>query len=256
MNFSRKNNKHYQSNISFVNKKILSTIFVIVLTFITVNAQVKPKVSVKTSKVKTGKAIQSLKVMSLDKLKSVEDLKRLNIPVAKVTKEKLRAKPTRTWKINPQRLNDGFLRFETMQGTFDKDRWTWGSNVDRHLQNSLDRLNEGKQKNDRYDAFPFKIKFRVTGGVEYRIKIRQLYILPESRSHYIYVAIKSMSNKQQSISKINNENNVFNYIFKRPRSEEVIISLSGIPTITSTFNDGRGYWQPINVAEVRIDRIN
>ncbi|RPD98513.1 hypothetical protein EGM88_04745 [Aureibaculum marinum] len=239
-------------------KKNVITTTLTVLLFITITAvaQVKPKITVKTSKSKVTKVNKSLRMTDLNKLKSVEDLNKLNIPLNRMTQEKLRAKPIKTWQITPQKLNDGFLKFESIKGAFYKDTWLWGRNVDRDLQSSLDQVNSGDTKNERYDFFPFKIKFRVTAGVEYRLKIKQHYAFPESRSHYIYVAMSTLTDNNVSISKINNDNNVFNYVFKVTKSGEVIISFSGIPLINSGFNDGRGYWEYVSTYGVRIDRIN
>ncbi len=90
-------------------KSQILTIVLLLFGITTIDAQMKkPAVSVKTNKVKMVKTVQGIKV-DLREIKTSADFNKLKIPVSRVSKEKLNAKPINTWKITPLKSKDGQL---------------------------------------------------------------------------------------------------------------------------------------------------
>jgi len=104
-------------------KKLIITSVLSLLALSYIQAQInRPKVNVNTKQVNSTPAVQGLEVRNLDKMTAAE-FKKLKIPVTQVTKERLNAKPTRTWSIKPMKLMDGRLRFKRLRGVASPEDW-------------------------------------------------------------------------------------------------------------------------------------
>lgn len=221
----------------------------------TVNAQIKkPSVKVKVNKHKTHQVSPGVLLKSSVKLKTLKDFNKLNIPVTKITKEQLNAKPIRSWKITPLKLKDGVLKLASFTGSSGLTYWSWytetrgankGNNANK--RRLINELESGTVNNNHHTALPFTIKFRVTGGVEYRLKIEQRVIIPSRHSNFLYIK------KGNYITKIQKgQFNSFNYIFKEARSSEIEISFSGVVIPDETIS----VFNPLRTEKIEIDRIN
>jgi len=228
-------------------KKLITTIAFSILMVTLTNAQIKkPKVKVDVNKVQTQKPSSGLLLKSSVKLKTLQDLNKLNIPVTQITKEKLNAKPTRSWGITPLKIRNGDLKLGRFNGHYDVNMWAWSSN-NRGFNIKLRELENGKGEDPHHDILPFTIKFRAIGGVEYRLKINQRTILHTRRSNYLYIK------KGNFISKIQMNELEFNYIFKESRSGEIEILFSGVAILDNTNRQG---FYPLMTEKIEIDRIN
>lgn len=228
MNFSKKNHELLNRINFFVSKKIITTIVFIAITFTTVHSQItRPNNRLKTKEVNKLSQTDGLRIANLDK-KSMKDLTRLNIPVSSITRDKLNAKPIRTWAIGPNKLYDGQLRLKYFNGHWSDNKW---------------------KSSNRYCA---SFKFRALGGVEYRMKLK---MVPDSgmgfsNDNFIYVTRKR-DNRTTKV--VIDEHKEFNYLFKEAQSGEIEIMFTAIPVVTI---EGRNSFRPIRFSEIRIDRIN
>jgi hypothetical protein len=231
-------------------KKVLTTIALAIIMVAGTNAQIKkPTIKVDASKVQTQQPSNGLLLKSSVNLKTLQDFNKLDIPTQQISKDKLDAKPTMSWAISPRKLTDGFLKFNSFKGDYDLDLWDWGLSANGNFDTTIDELDRGKTEDPRRYVFPFTIKFRATGGVEYRLKIKQGYRIPNPTQQFLYII------KDQQISKIQMSNYEFNFIFKEIRSREIEISFSGVAYIDSNDRNG-GIWNPIMTEKIQIDRIN
>ena len=246
-------------------KKVITAISVILLMVTLTNAQIKKSnVKLNTTKINSGISIQQgLKVNKLSKLKSLGDFKKLNIPTQQVTKELLNKKPTRTWKINPRKLSDGSLKLNIFNGIMSQTRWVYGDGTwDEDLDEYLQELSEGRDtRRGRISTWRLQIEFRVSGGVEYRLKLKGINSTENIDNKYIYVSRSSRNGNY--ISRINmNELNEYNYIFKEPNSSEVELLFTAIPVLRenrdprTTSRVNSNHWQRVGISEIRIDRID
>ncbi len=228
-------------------KKIIITIVLAFFIVPITNAQIKkPKISVNTTNIATNTNFKGLKVNDLSRLKSIEDFEKLKIPVQQMTKEKLNAKPTRTWKINPRKLNDGSLKFERLSGWMTPNSWNFGRGNDRTTQEDVETLNSGRSAGA--GLFDLKIEFRVSGGIQYRLKLKEIDPWGRYQDRNLFVSRRSSNGLY--ISRINmNELNEYNYIFKEPNSCDIKLQFTGTAGIYYK-------WSPVTIAEVRIDRID
>lgn len=210
-------------------KKLITTIALSIIMVTLTNAQIKkPTVKLNTPKVNTGNSVQGLKINDLSRLKSIEDFKKLKIPVQQITKENLRKKPTQTWKINPRKLNDGSLKFERLSGWMTPNSWNFGRNNDRTVQEDVETLNSGRSAGA--GLFDLKIEFRVSGGIEYRLKLKEIDPWGNYRDKNLFVSRRSSNGLY--ISRINmNELNEYNYIFKEPNSCDIKLQFTGTADI-------------------------
>lgn len=220
-------------------KKII-LIFSLVF-YTTANAQIK-KTSVKVNNKQTQQANFGVLLKSNVKLKSLQDLNKLNIPLTQITSEKLNAKPTQSWEITPLKLIDGVLKLDSFSGNYGLDYWRWFTDT------NFSELENGTTENRNNKVLPITIKFRATGGVEYRLKINQRLVLPTREFNFIYIKKGNLISKVQMSSGLE-----FNYIFKETRSGEIEISISGV-VISAHTNSGGSY--PIHTEKIEIDRIN
>ena len=184
-------------------------------------------------------------------MQTIEDIKKLNIPVAQISKEQFNAKPITSWNISPKKIVNGFLKLDSFKGEYDSDFWDWGLSVNprTNLSTIMNEI-ENRTAEDPYnDIFLFTIKFRATGGIEYRLKIKQTYVYRDPKPHYMYIK------KGGYITKIQMTGLEFNYIFKESRSQEIQISFSGAIIIDDSSRNV-GIWWPVRAQNIQIDRIN
>tara|TARA_R110002050_G_scaffold204522_4_gene340253 strand:- start:188107 stop:188808 length:702 start_codon:yes stop_codon:yes gene_type:complete len=232
-------------------KKVITTIALVLSIVALTNAQIKkPKVKVNTTPIETNTKLQGVKVNNLSRLKTIADFEKLNIPVQQMTKEKLHAKPTQTWKINPRIINDGVLKFERLDGWMTTNSWNFGRGPERTIREDVERLNSGRSAGGVFDL---KIEFKVIGGIEYRLKLKEIDPWGIYQDKYLFVS-RSSSNGLY-ISRINmNELNEFNYIFSEPKSCDIKLGFTGTAHVDPSVEDYK--WFPVTIAEVRIDRLN
>ena len=223
-------------------KNIRLVSFLLVLG-IMANAQIKkPNISVNTNKIKTAKQfqIQGVKV-ELSKIKNAADFKKLNLPVAYISKEKLNAKPINTWKITPLKSKDGQLELKSLFGVVTKSHWQTGIEVKSHDSNFTDFSSN----------FPLSIKFRVSGGVEYRLKLKDQM---RNSYGYVYVAIRDINGRHSFVNRVEfNRNNELYYNFSEERSKDVIIDISFISTNASGQEIN---YKCLKLSEIEISRLN
>ena len=233
-------------------KKLITTIAFSIIMVTLTNAQIKkPTVKVGVNKAKTQQPSSGLLLKSSVKLKTLQDLNKLNIPVSQITKEKLNAKPTRSWGITPLKIRNGDLKLDSFKGNYDVNTWDWGltGGSNRYFNEIINEIENGKPEDPHNNIFPFTIKFRAIGGVEYRLKIKQHLVYRNSPSHYLYIK------KGNYITKIQMVGQEYNYIFKEVRSREIEISFSGAAIIDNNSRNG-GTWWPVKTPKIEIDRIN
>ena len=232
-------------------KKVITTVALAILMGSLTNAQLKkPTVKVNTTPIETKTNLQGVKVNDLSRLKTIEDFEKLNIPVQQMTKEKLNAKPTQTWTISPRKINDGVLKFERLSGWITPNAWNFGRGPERTIREDVERLNSGRSAGGVFDL---KIEFRVSGGIEYRLKLKEIDPWGLYQDKYLFVS-RSSSNGLY-ISRINmNELNEYNYIFKEPNSCDIKLQFTGTAHVDPSVEDYS--WNPVTIAEIKIDRIN
>ena len=202
-------------------KSQILTIVLLIFSITTIDAQIKkPAVSVKTNKVKMVKTVQGIKV-DLTKIKTSADFNKLKIPVSQISKEKLNAKPINTWKITPLKSKDGQLELESLFGVVTKSHWQTGIELKSYDPNFTNLSSN----------FPLSIKFRVFGGVEYLLKLKDQM---KNRYGYVYVAIRDVDGRHSFINRVEfDRNNELYYPFYEERSKDVIIDVSFVSTNAS-----------------------
>ncbi|WP_338357581.1 hypothetical protein [Yeosuana marina] len=224
-------------------KKVITTIALTIIMVAGTNAQIKkPTVKIDASKIQTQQSSNGLLLNSSVKLNTLQDFKKLNIPKQQLSKEQLAKKPTRTWKITPMKLKDGFLTLEWAEGALLKERWhlyTLGSS------------------DVRYKSGAITIKFYAVGGVEYRLKINFENILRDmSFDSNDFIYIRKYDNNEVFATQVflDPTNGEFNYIFKQQNSGYIYITSTTIPKLQAS--TGIEEWVMIGVDEIKIDRIN
>ncbi|WP_423999435.1 hypothetical protein [Maribacter sp. IgM3_T14_3] len=158
-------------------KKVITTFALAIIMVAGTNAQIKkPTVKVDASKVQTQQPNNGLLLKSSVKLNTLQDFKKLNIPVAQITKEKLNAKPISTWSIAPTKYKYADLQLYRFNGAWDKNYWTLKSynhyDEDGDIKRVLANVQTGNVDLVGSSGFPMSIDFRATAGVEYRLKIK------------------------------------------------------------------------------------
>ena len=207
-------------------KKSIITSAVVLVAITTLQAQInRPTVNVNRDQVNSAPLVQGLEVRNLDKM-TIAEFNKLKVPIAQITTQKLNAKPTKSWKITPIRLNDGLLMFSSFYGYSTPKEWHVGEwNV----------------------SFPLRFKFRLQAGVEYRIKLKaKNEVKRNARISMCY----SDTNEYICMGTRVDRNNEFNFVIMEPRSKNVKIEISGV----------RGEYtnrdEPFVTSQVIIDRIN
>ncbi|MGJ8744376.1 hypothetical protein [Polaribacter sp.] len=242
-------------------KNIIISAVLVLITITNSEAQIKKtKISVRQNAVQKDKITQGLKINKLSNLNSLGDFSKLKIPIQQNTKELLNKKPTRTWSINPRKINDGSLKLIQFNGVTKQSSWTYGGSYDENLDRVLESFNSGRIRHrGQSHIWPIQVQFRVSGGIEYRVKLKDL-VLPETiNNKYIYVTRRHKSGWY--ISRINmNESGEFNYIFKEPNSGDIELHFTAIPELreshASSSRVNSNVWNWVSISEIQIDRID
>lgn len=221
-------------------KKYISFVCFFLMLCISTNAQIKrSKIAVNKSKVNTTKQVKGAKI-NVSKLKSINNFKTLNIPVMHISKEKLNAKPINTWKITPLKPKHAHLELKSLFGIVTPSHWQTGIEVKNYNSNFSD-LNT---------AFPLSIKFRVTGGVEYRLKLKDLI---RNRSGYVYIAIQNIDGQHYYVNRVEfDRNNELYYSFYEENSKNIIINVSFLSTSSPSNAPNT---ECLKFSEIEISRI-
>ena len=221
-------------------KKSILTFVTVLLTLMVSNAQIKkPNVIANTKKVKKHKIKQGVRI-DLKNIKTVADFNKLKIPVSQISKEKLNAKPISTWKITPLKSKDGQLELESLFGVVTKSHWQTGVEVKSYDPN-FTKLNSN---------FPLSIKFRASGGVEYRLKLKDQM---KNRYGYVYVALRDIDGRHSFVNRVEfDRNNELYYPFYEDRSKDVIIDVSFVSTNASGENID---YKCLKLSEIEISRL-
>ena len=261
-------------------KKLFSAILFVAITFSTIHAQVKstikpgikPTIQMNTALSKNVANTKGLKLAANKKL-TAGDFKKLNIPRVQISVEQLNAESIRTWKINPMKMKDGFFQLDKFKGEMTTRDWSFGGYRTSFLAQKVERFNGGIEAQN---SAPLKIKFRATGGIEYRLKFENLYGRADD---YIFVVKKTRNNT--TVSKLfPTDQNEYLYVFKESSSCDVQISFSAVPDFDTRSEEEirrareyerrrghdarrgghdfirRDYWGWVKIPEIRIDRIN
>jgi len=222
-------------------KNLILTIILAFVALMVGNAQIKkPNAIVNTNKVKKHKINQGVKI-DLKNIKTVADFKKLKIPVSQISKEKLNAKPVNTWKITPLKSKDGQLELESLFGVVTKSHWQTGVEVKSYDPNFTNLSS----------SFPLSIKFKATGGVEYRLKLKDQM---RNRYGYVYVAIRDINGLHSFVNRVEfDRNNELYYSFYEERSKNVIIDVSFVSTNASGENIN---YKCLKLSEIEISRLD
>ena len=176
-------------------KNLILTIILAFVALMVGSAQIKkPNAIVNTNKVEKYKIKQGVRI-DLKNIKTVTDFNKLKIPVSQISKEKLNAKPINTWKITPSKSKDGQLELESLFGVVTKSHWQTGIEVKSYDPN-FTNLNSN---------FPLSIKFRVSGGVEYLLKLKDQM---KNRYGYVYVAIRDVNGRHSFVNRVEFDRNI------------------------------------------------
>ena len=232
-------------------KKIITTIVLVVLTFSMVDAQiVRPKVSINRTKIDAKNKL-GLKINDLNKLKSIDDFKKLKISTNQVSEEQSNANPSQSWSINLLKLRDGALSLRSLNGSFTMMGLKLYANAYESAPNS-GSIASGSSNSSSYSAFPLKLQFRAVAGAEYILKIKGNG-QSSRRGFYIYVATKRRNEQSSYIQRIDENNRgEYIYVFQGDHSGYVDLYFSTIPQPSSRERN----WMPLIFKEISVARIN
>jgi len=237
-------------------KNSITILAVAILMVAGTNAQIKkPTVKVTTTNIKTNTALQGVKVNDLSRLKTVADFEKLNIPVQQMTKEKLNAKPTQTWKISATQLSYAQLKLDYFRGWLSNNEFQMrgqylmsGQNYDHNLAENIDQQWRRRGTTDDPYLFwicPLGIKFRASADIEYKLKLKISDTSIPSMGDIFVVQ------NELYISRISkSDSGDYYYVFTPEKSEEITLQFSSGVIADSNF------WESISFTEIRIDRIN
>ena len=245
-------------------KKLITTIALSILVVTITNAQIKkPTVKVGVTKAKTQQPSSGLLLNSSVKLKTLQDFKKLNIPVAQITKEMLDKKPTQTWIINPRKLSDGYLKLIKFTGFLRPESFLLYVREKCDSWSQTERLEalyrtEYWHEDDYSWMFPLKISFRVSGDVDYLIKLKHIkqehpaYVPYDLKPRdFIYVVRKSLDLTYYISKVLMDNNNEFHYSFKEHNSGEISLFFSSSPKGIRDFE----YMQAVDIPEVKVIKL-
>jgi len=123
-------------------KKLIMTATLVLLLVTFTNAQInKPKLKESTTNVNSTSEnanlnLKLIPVNDFNRLRTIEDFKKANIPVSNNYKEKLKGEPTKSWKITPVKFDDGLLQLKSLFGVVTKDYWQTGMKVESGYSDS------------------------------------------------------------------------------------------------------------------------
>jgi hypothetical protein len=234
-------------------KNLKIIIAILLMSFVGVKAQIK-KPSIKTNptvfkgiKPAVNKGLRVANIVNL----SPNKLKSLKIPKYNISLAKLNARAVRTWKINPLKQYDGNLQLENFYGNWRRGGW-----ISTPLRNDFSNLEESRrssnadfQINNYLSLFPLSLKFAVTKGTEYRLKVK-FGAHGINKANSVYIVINSF------VSKVDlNAQGEINYIFSLGTSRPIDIHISSY-TENLTRDPFHGGYQRTIYKEIKIDRID
>ncbi|WP_338357578.1 hypothetical protein [Yeosuana marina] len=232
-------------------KKHIALIVLLIFSITAINAQInKPKLKVSLTNVNstTKNANLNLKLIpvnDLNRLRTVEDFKKLNIPVSTNYVDKLKEEPTKSWKITPLKFNDGLLQLRSLFGIVTKDYWQTGIKVESGYSDS--------GFTDFSPSFPISIKFRISGGIRYILNLKDKST-NRHEGKYVYIAYRNPDGRHYYATRIDfDRNHEINYSIKEDVSQELFIEISFMST------NAPGYeidYKCMKLSEIRIDRLD
>jgi hypothetical protein len=222
-------------------KKIIQLVSLFLILSTTATAQLENKrISVNTRKIQKKRQINGVKV-DFNKLKNATDFRKFNIPIAQISKEKLKAKSTNKWRITPVKPKDGQLELKSIFGVTSQSHWQTGIEVKNFDPNFTDFSSN----------FPLSIKFRVSGGVEYRLKLKDEM---RNRYGYLYIAIRDIDGRHSFVNRVEfDRNNELHYSFYEERSKDIVIDISFVSTNVSHQQID---YKCLKLSEIEINRLD
>lgn len=187
----------------------------------TVRAQINlPKINTRTGELITQKKSEGVKV-DLSKVKSLKDLKGLNIPRAEISKEKLAKKSRKQWKVSPWKMTDGTLVITRVHGTYQNKQFVLQSRNYLRDYPEIPIPGIGTGVDIIVGTFPMTIEFRAVANVEYRLKLKH------AGSYYHSSEILVTINDEVQSVRMNRQKE-FNLIFMEETSKKLEIVFSGL----------------------------
>ncbi len=229
-------------------KKNILIFMLFVFTFSFLNAQIgKPQ---KGTLIKKGLDVSKLKI------KSLKDIKNLEIPVIDIPTNQYDLRPIRTWKITPAKKKDGNLRLYYFNGQQFENIWfvkkyyaDLYAGTNDFVPNSIRRRVRGFYDNS-YDSgggliAPLILMFNATPNIVYRVRFK----VENTQTHNKKIAVVIGTNI--SYTNMNNHNEfVFDFIREEAGEFKIALGLFG--------SDGLEYrWQIfLKVSKIKIDQIS
>lgn len=219
-------------------RKIITLVSFYLVMSLTISAQIK-RTNVLLNKTNVKKQVQGVKV-DISKFNKAADFNRINIPESQISKTKLNAKPINTWKITPLKPKNAQLELKSLFGVVTPSYWQTGIETQTN-DSDFTNLNP---------SFPISIKFRASGGVDYRLKLKNLIT---NRNGYVYIAIGDLYNHHSFVNKIQfDRNNELNYSFYEEKSKDIIIYVSFLST---NLPGTKANYKCLKFSEIVISRI-
>lgn len=231
-------------------KKLITTLALAIIMVAGTNAQInKPKISINTTKINTVKTLPGLKVNDLSKLKSLDDIKKLDAPTSQVTTEQERASSSQSWSINTLKLRDGHFSLVRLNGYISTSPLSMWAHTKENSPTGED-VESNRSNSSYYRAFPLELKFRAEAGAEYRVKIKGGR--RGSNSH-IYAVIKNENEQSSFISRIEiNSLGDYNHIIPTNNTGNISLLFSTLAQPPGHIND----WIDLYFREITLERIN
>ncbi len=225
-------------------KNVIATFILFVFTFTIVNAQIGK--AQKGTPIKKGLDVSKLKI------KSLKDIKNLDIPVIDIPTNQYDLRPIKTWKITPVKKNDADLALYYFKGQQFENSWyinKYFTNlypssglVPPELHRDIGLFNDTPLDGGGGLTPPLVLKFFASKNVTYLLKFkvenrqintnRKIAILIDN--HISYVRLNSRS--------------VFIYAFTPDATKEIKIGIGGLFLNYNT--------EFLKTSEIKIDQIS
>ncbi len=230
-------------------------VITLLLTFFIVpilNAQVKKQVStnIKKNRINVNTIEKGIKI-NLKSI-SVNDLNKLKIPVSKISKEFLNAKPISSWKVTPLKTHDAHLKLLGFYGQWTKSSWGIGEVFSHgYYSNEINNMKESFIDNHRAGPhngatrlFPVVLQFRATAGARYILNYRLFNAHPEES---VFISRGSYITEVYAVG------GEITYGFIQDRSEEIYIYIS--PKLAKSSSGEIQFFRPSYImGGIKIDR--
>jgi hypothetical protein len=216
----------------------------LVFTFSFLNAQIeKPQ---KGTLIKKGLDVSKLKI------KSLKDIKNLEIPVIDIPTNQYDLRPIRTWKITPNKKKDGNLRLYYFKGQQFENSWyinKYFTNLYPHsglvppeLHRDIGLFHGTPLDGGGGLTPPLVLKFFASKNVTYMLKFKV-----ENRQIYTNRKIAILIDNHISYVRLNSRS-VFIYAFIPDATKEIKIGIGGLFSHRNT--------EFLKTSEIKIDQIN